>query len=188
MATQGAGPATRPSAQRQGHPAAGRGGVAWCRAVRGWSATSAVAARPMASDRGRTRQPAASAPRGGHGVQRHDAGPRGGGSAAAARGEVREQTWTTRAPPRSSGLVPPRAPAPVRTHKPEPRSHRPPRTPAPRGARAYPCLPPFRVPVLACCARPSLATLAPAAAVAACCSACCCLLPPPAACDLGTSR
>jgi len=61
--------------------------------------------------------------------------------AAAARGEVREQTWTTRVPPRSSGLVPPRAPAPVRTHKPEPRSHRPPRTPAPRGARAYPCLP-----------------------------------------------
>ena len=115
--------------------------MVWCRAVRGWSATSAVAARPMASDRGRTRQPAASAPRGGHGVQRHDAGPRGGGSAAAARGEVREQTWTTRAPPRSSGLVPPRAPAPVRTHKPEPRSHRPPRTPAPRGARAYPCLP-----------------------------------------------
>ena len=82
----GAGPATRPSAQRQGHPAAGRGGVAWCRAVRGWSATSAVAAWPTASDRGRTRQPAASAPRGGHGVQRHDAGPRGGGSARGCEG------------------------------------------------------------------------------------------------------
>ena len=67
-------------------PAAGRGGVAWCRAVRGWSATSAVAARPTASDRGRTRQPAASAPRGGHGVQRHDAGPRGGGSARGCEG------------------------------------------------------------------------------------------------------
>ena len=188
MATQGqAGDSA--SAQRQGHPAAGRGGVAWCRAVRGWSATSAVAARPMASDRGRTRQPAASAPRGGHGVQWHDVGPRGGGgSAAAARGEVREQTWTTRAPPRSSGLVPPRAPAPVRTHKPDTRSHRPPRPPAPRGARAYPCLPRACSCVLREAKPGHACSRSRRRRLLFCLLLLASAVPPPAACDLGTGR